>query len=167
MSRARLFDAMTMTNLVSQEYYTTEKADVYDIVYNRDDEILTVLQPWGNYTYFVPLKINLTGNQYLTCPAYDTDALTHHYTSMDTVSSVHYLATGRGRLAQRMGFLFYLNALPTTSCFPYTILKVVQTPNTTLNLLFPGGSIISSPIINYTIQNTVSTKTDTPECVSD
>lgn len=164
-TRARVFSASIFQNDISQEYFMEEKPDVYDIVLNRQGRRLTVLQPWGSYSYFIPLDLSITNGTYAAPYMFDNNQDVHQYTTIDTVSSLHYVTAGNRALARKK-VTPTLGLQPALMCFPYKPLKVSIIANIGLNPMASPSIPNQYTPVSHPISCTVSTKNSTPSCSS-
>lgn len=119
-NRIRVFDNQ-LTNTNSQQYPREDKLSLYDLAYNRDNEVLTISEPWQGTSRFVFAKPNLTFN-YMTLFLYDLDVA---YGTLDTISGQQYItASGKNYLMQHAGVLSYNPQATSNDCLYDETFKV-------------------------------------------
>ena len=113
-NRIRVFDNQ-LNNINSQQYYLDDKLSLYDLVYNRGNETLTISEPWQGTSRFVFAKPYYTSG-YTALFLYDSDM---EYGSMDTISDKQFISSDTKHwLMQHANLLSYDPQTTANTCLP-------------------------------------------------
>ncbi|MBQ8703885.1 MAG: hypothetical protein IJ524_05875 [Bacteroidales bacterium] len=151
--RVRVFDS-NMDNIVSQEYPIYNKLGMYEMVYNRKGETLTVLEPDGITSRFV-FTHPLNTTPYAALTLQDANNY-HHY--LDTISGHQFISTQEDRWTfQVADQVSYISGVNTNNCINHSGLEVDIIPHLKKTSL-PNNLILEMPIsiVVYPIGNVIS-----------
>lgn len=151
--RVRVFDN-NLNNFVSQKYPIYSKLGLYEMVYNRKGETLTVLEPDGVTSRFVfTHPLNTAPYAALTLQ----DANNYHY-YLDTISNYQFVSTQRDRWTfQVADQISYISGVNTNSCIENSGLEVNIIPE--LKKTEDYDNLIletPTPVAAYPIGNVIS-----------
>lgn len=136
-NRIRVFDNQ-LNNINSQEYVLEDKLSLYDLAYNRGNEVLTISEPWQGISRFVFTKPQYTSG-YTALSLYNPNIA---YGSIDTISSKELISSDiKHWLMQHANLLSYNPQATGNNCMNDGEIKIWIIPNITPDYQQPQISV--------------------------